>query len=89
MVTGADTGKAAEPVVSGELFAPDDEFVDSAELERKHFNMDDKKKFGQVADVTGQVRTVYFDNGEGVTTPLTFTRERRCSLIDDLRILGK
>ena len=22
--------------------------------------------------------------GEGVTTPLTFTRERRCSLIDDL-----
>jgi len=27
--------------------------------------------------------------GEGVTTPLTFTRERRCSLIDDLYILGK
>jgi len=27
--------------------------------------------------------------GEGVTTPMTFTRERRCSLIDDLRILGK
>jgi aldehyde dehydrogenase len=27
--------------------------------------------------------------GEGVTTPLTFTRERRCSLIDNLRILGK
>jgi aldehyde dehydrogenase len=27
--------------------------------------------------------------GEGVTTPLTFTRDRRCSLIDDLRILGK
>ncbi len=27
--------------------------------------------------------------GEGVTSPLTFTRERRCSLIDDLRILGK
>ncbi len=27
--------------------------------------------------------------GEGVTTPLTFTRERRCSLIDDLRILGR
>jgi len=27
--------------------------------------------------------------GEGVTTPLTFTRERRCSLIDDLWILGK
>ncbi len=26
--------------------------------------------------------------GEGVTTPLTFTRERRCSMIDDLRILG-
>ncbi|MGB7324625.1 MAG: aldehyde dehydrogenase, partial [Rubripirellula sp.] len=26
--------------------------------------------------------------GEGVTTPLTFTRERRCSLIDDLWILG-
>ncbi len=26
--------------------------------------------------------------GEGVTTPLTFTRERRCSLIDDLRIVG-
>ncbi len=26
--------------------------------------------------------------GEGVTTPLTFTRERRCSLIDDLHILG-
>jgi hypothetical protein len=23
-----------------------------------------------------------------VTTPLTFTRERRCSLIDDLWILG-
>ena len=27
--------------------------------------------------------------GEGVTTPLTFTRERRCSLVDNLRILGK
>ena len=27
--------------------------------------------------------------GEGVTTPLTFTRERRCSLIDDLFILGR
>ncbi len=27
--------------------------------------------------------------GEGVTTPLTFTRERRCSMIDSLRILGK
>jgi aldehyde dehydrogenase len=27
--------------------------------------------------------------GEGVTTPLTFTRERRCSMIEDLRILGK
>jgi aldehyde dehydrogenase len=27
--------------------------------------------------------------GEGVTTPLTFTRERRCSLIDDLCVLGK
>ncbi len=27
--------------------------------------------------------------GEGVTTPLTFTRERRCSMIDDLRIIGK
>jgi aldehyde dehydrogenase len=27
--------------------------------------------------------------GEGVTTPLTFTRERRCSLIDDLWVLGK
>lgn len=27
--------------------------------------------------------------GEGVTTPLTFTRERRCSLIEDLCVLGK
>ncbi len=27
--------------------------------------------------------------GEGVTTPMTFTRERRCSLIDDLFILGR
>ena len=27
--------------------------------------------------------------GEGVTTPLSFTRERRCSMIDNLRILGK
>lgn len=27
--------------------------------------------------------------GEGVTTPLTFTRERRCSMVDDLCILGK
>ncbi|MDP6444603.1 MAG: aldehyde dehydrogenase EutE [Pirellulaceae bacterium] len=26
--------------------------------------------------------------GEGVTTPMTFTRERRCSMIDDLWILG-
>ena len=26
--------------------------------------------------------------GEGVTTPLTFTRQRRCTLADDLRILG-
>ena len=27
--------------------------------------------------------------GEGVTTPMTFTRERRCSLVDDLCVLGK
>ena len=27
--------------------------------------------------------------GEGVTTPMTFTRERRCSMIDNLRVLGK
>ena len=27
--------------------------------------------------------------GEGVTNPMTFTRERRCSLIDDLWVLGK
>ena len=27
--------------------------------------------------------------GEGITTPMTFTRERRCAMIDDLRILGK
>jgi aldehyde dehydrogenase len=26
--------------------------------------------------------------GEGVTNPLTFTRERRCSMVDDLWILG-
>ena len=26
--------------------------------------------------------------GEGVTTPLTFTRQRRCTLVDDLRVLG-
>ena len=26
--------------------------------------------------------------GEGVTTPMTFTRERRCSLIEDLHVLG-
>ena len=25
--------------------------------------------------------------GEGVTTPMTFTRERRCSMIDDLRVI--
>ncbi len=27
--------------------------------------------------------------GEGPTTPLTFTRERRCTMVDDLRILGR
>ena len=27
--------------------------------------------------------------GEGVTTPLTFTRERRCSMIEELCILGQ
>lgn len=27
--------------------------------------------------------------GEGITTPLTFTRERRCTMVDNLRILGK
>jgi aldehyde dehydrogenase len=27
--------------------------------------------------------------GEGVTTPMTFTRERRCTLVDDLHILGR
>ncbi|MCE5301925.1 MAG: aldehyde dehydrogenase EutE [Planctomycetaceae bacterium] len=26
--------------------------------------------------------------GEGITTPLTFTRERRCTMVDDLHILG-
>lgn len=27
--------------------------------------------------------------GEGITTPLTFTRQRRCALIDSLHILGR
>jgi len=27
--------------------------------------------------------------GEGITTPLTYTRERRCTMVDNLRILGK
>ncbi len=27
--------------------------------------------------------------GEGITTPLTFTRERRCTMVNNLRILGK
>ncbi len=27
--------------------------------------------------------------GEGITTPLTFTRERRCAMVENLRILGK
>lgn len=27
--------------------------------------------------------------GEGVTNPMTFTRERRCTMVDNLRILGK
>lgn len=27
--------------------------------------------------------------GEGVTTPLTFSRERRCSMVDSLRIVGR
>jgi hypothetical protein len=67
------SGVAVAPVVSGagprELFAPDEAFIDSTELERKHFNLDDKKKFGQVADVTGQLRTVYFDSGEGAVAP--------------------
>ena len=27
--------------------------------------------------------------GEGITTPLTFTRERRCSMIENLHVLGK
>jgi aldehyde dehydrogenase len=27
--------------------------------------------------------------GEGVTTPLTFTRERRCTIVDNMRILGR
>lgn len=27
--------------------------------------------------------------GEGITTPMTFTRERRCAMVDSLRILGK
>ncbi len=26
--------------------------------------------------------------GEGVTTPVTFTRERRCSMVDDLNVVG-
>ncbi len=26
--------------------------------------------------------------GEGVTTPFTFTRERRCSMVDDLNVVG-
>jgi aldehyde dehydrogenase len=26
--------------------------------------------------------------GEGVTTPHTFTRERRCSMVDDLNVVG-
>jgi aldehyde dehydrogenase len=25
--------------------------------------------------------------GEGVTNPMTFTRQRRCTMVDDLRII--
>ena len=28
-------------------------------------------------------------SGEGITTPMTFTRERRCTMVESLRILGK
>ena len=28
-------------------------------------------------------------SGEGVTTPMTYTRERRCTMVESLRILGK
>ena len=27
--------------------------------------------------------------GEGITTPMTFTRERRCTIVESLRVLGK
>ena len=27
--------------------------------------------------------------GEGITTPLSYTRQRRCAMIDNLRILGR
>ena len=27
--------------------------------------------------------------GEGITTPMTFTRERRCTMVDSMRILGR
>jgi len=33
--------------------------------------------------------TVAGPTGEGITNPLSFTRERRCSMVDGLRILGK
>ncbi len=33
--------------------------------------------------------TIAGPTGEGVTTPLSFTRERRCTMVDELRILGR
>ena len=41
------------------------------------------------ADMAVSITGIAGPTGEGVTTPLTFTRERRCSMIDDLWILGR
>ena len=43
-------------------------------------------------DVGGTFTDVFVldrTTGEGITTPLTYTRERRCVMVEDLRILGR
>ena len=41
----------------------------------------------QSETLTATQQAIATPTGEGVTNPLTFTRQRRCALVDDLRII--
>lgn len=62
------TAAKGEDGYRAEVFAADETFVDSTELEKRNFNIEGKKKFAYVPDGSGRTKALFFEGGEGAPT---------------------